>query len=182
MTGASERPSRSSPETRKAATGSSVSTVRALKAVHAAERDLLRIAQRDELTSAMATLAQQAALATAAKAQAISAYTASRIAALDPLLPISARAAAVARLRDEEAAELASMLLDEADRARQKRRVSIGVIKSAQKGRASDLRRRQRAERMVMAVAGHRRDRRAIGDGGRRASAHSFALRLRSTQ
>lgn len=170
MTGASERPSRSSLETRKAATGSSVSTVRALKAIHAAERDLLRVAQRDELTSAMATLAQQAALATAAKAQAISAHTASKIAALDPLLSIGARAAAVARLKDEEAAALAAMLLDEAGRARQMRRATIGVIKSAQKGRASDLRRRQRAERMVMAVAGHMRDRRAGAATAPRAS------------
>lgn len=181
MTGASERPSRSSPETRKAATGSSASTSRALKAVHAAERDLLRVAQRDELTHAIATLTHQMALATAAKAQAISAHTAGKIATLDPLLPASSRAAAVARFKDEEAAELAAMLLDEAGRGRQMRRASIGVLKAAQRQRVSDLRRRQRAERMVMAVAGHGRDRRGIADGGRRASAYSFAVRFRST-
>lgn len=150
--------------------------------MHAAERDLLRTTQRGELAHALATLAQEAALATAAKAQGISAHTASKVAALDPLLPASVRAAAMARLKDEEAAELAAMLLDEAGRAPQMRRSSIGVIKSAQKGRAADLRRRQRAERMVMAVAGHKRDRRGIAAGGRRASVVSLAVRLRSTQ
>lgn len=181
MTGTSERPSRSSPETRKAATTKSTSTSRALKAVHAAERDLLRNTQRGELAHALATLAQQAALTTAAKAQGISAHTASKVAALDPLLPASVRAAAVARLKDEEAAELTSMLLDEADRARHIRLSSIGLIKSAQKGRAADLRRRQRAERMVMAVMGRKHDRRATADGAPRAAINPSLFRFRST-
>ncbi len=182
MTGTSERPSRSSPETRKADTDSSATASRALKAVHSAERDLLRTAQRSELTQAIATLAQQSALATAAKAQAISALTASKIAALDPQLSIDARIAAIARLKDEEAAELVSMLLDEARRAKQLRQASIGVIKSAQKVRAADQGRRHRAERLSMTVRSRKRKRRRINTGAPHAAVNPSLLRFRSTR
>lgn len=150
--------------------------------MHSAERDLLRSTQRGELTHAVATLAQQAARATAAKAQAISAHYASKSAALDPRLSIIERMAAVARLKDEEAAELACILLEEARRAQHVRRASIGVIKSAQKVRAADLRRRHRAERMVMAVS-ERKRRRAAGDfATRHAAIQPARLRFRSAQ
>ncbi|MEQ1615295.1 MAG: hypothetical protein ABL904_21290 [Hyphomicrobiaceae bacterium] len=150
--------------------------------MHSAERDLLRTAQRSELTHAIATLAQQSALATAAKAQAISALTASKIAALDPQLSIEVRVAAIARLKDEEAAELVSMLLDEASRAKQLRQASIGVIKSAQKVRAADQGRRQRAERLSMTVSGRKRKRRRINNGAPHAAVNPSLLRFRPSR
>ena len=57
----------------------------ALKALHAAERDLLRVSHRAELTTLAAELAQQSAKATAVKAQVITALSASKIAAIDPV-------------------------------------------------------------------------------------------------
>ncbi len=87
----------------------------------------------------------------------------------------------MARLKGEEAAELTSMLLDEARRAQQMRRASIGVIKSAQKGRTAELRRRQRAERVVMVVSGRKRDRRRAG-GARPASLNFSKLLFKTTR
>ena len=157
MTGTSERPSRSSPETRKAAFWSIATPRHALKALHAAERDLMRVSQRSDMTTLAAELAQQSAKATAAKAQAITALYASKIAAIDPGLSASARAAAVARLKDEEAAELATMFLSETRNADSDRKAKRAAVSARHRGVRHAVQGRQRGERVVLTVSSRSR-------------------------
>jgi hypothetical protein len=121
--------------------------------VHAAERDLLWAAHRAALSALLQMLASDAAQAMAAKSQAISAHHASRSAALDPSLTPEARAAAIARIRSEEAAELAAMLLEENRRAAALRSSRIASLKAGQRQMSSAQRMRHRRERAAMSVA-----------------------------
>lgn len=123
-----------------------------MKALHAAERDLLRVSQHAEMTALAVELAQQSAKATASKAQAISALCAAKIAAINPALSVSARAAAIARLKDEEAAELAAMFLTETRRADRDRKGNRAAIAARHRGIRHAVQARQRAERMVLAM------------------------------
>jgi hypothetical protein len=152
VTGTSERQSRSSPETRKAAFRTIATTRHALKALHAAERDLLRASHRAEMTTLAAELARQSAKATAAKAQAVTALYASKIAAIDPALSASARAATVARLKDEEGAELAAMFLSETRNADSDRKAKRAAVAARHRGVRHAVQGRQRGERLVLAV------------------------------
>ncbi len=171
MTGTSERPSRSSPETRKAAFRTIATPRHALKALHAAERDLMRVSQRSEMTTLAADLAHQSAKAAAAKAQAITALYASKIAAIDPALSVSARAAALARLKDEEGAELAAMFLNETRNADSDRKAKRAAVSARHRGVRHAVQGRQRAERMVLSVTSRSRSKLSAGTSSlRRAS------------
>jgi len=121
--------------------------------VHAAERDLLWAAHRAALSALLQMLASDAAQAMAGKSQAITAHHASRSAALDPSLTPEARAAAIARIRSEEAAELAAMLLEENRRAAALRSSRIASLKAGQRQMSSAQRMRHRRERAAMSVA-----------------------------
>jgi hypothetical protein len=121
--------------------------------VHAAERDLLWAAHRAALSALLQQLASDAAQAMAGKSQAISAHHAARSAALDPSLTPEARAAAIARIRSEEAAELAAMLLEENRRAAAMRSSRIASLKVGHRQMSSAQRMRHRRERAAMSVA-----------------------------
>jgi hypothetical protein len=170
VTGTSERPSRSSPETRKAAFRTIATTRHALKALHAAERDLLRVSHRAEMTTLAAEVAQQSAKATAAKAQAITALYASKIAAIDPGLSASARAAASARLKDEEAAELATMFLSETRNADSDRKAKRTAVAARHRGIRHAVQGRQRGERVVLSVTSRSRSKLSGGSSPLRRS------------
>lgn len=121
--------------------------------MHAAERDLLWAAHRSALSALLQSLASEAALAMAGKSQAISAHHAAKVAVLDPGLSPDARAAAIARIRSEEAAELASMLLEENRRAGAVRSSRIASLKAGQRQASTAQRTRHRRERASLSVA-----------------------------
>lgn len=150
--GASERPSRSSLETRKAEPGSHTTARDALRSLHAAERKLLHASQRADLERALAACATRLALASAAKAQAITADSAARIAALDATLTLEQREAAVQRIKAEETAALAGLYLAAARDAEHERRVVADTIEVEHRRATAILSHRQRIERIVMAV------------------------------
>ncbi len=151
----------------------------ALRAVHAAERDLLWAAHRAALAQLLQALAADAAQGIAARSQAITAHHASKVAALDPGLSPQARAAAIARIRGEEAAEIAQMLLDESRRAAGRRASSIAALKSGQRQTSTAMRTRHRRERAVLSVAVRHRTRLVGGRHRSWQAVRSLTRRLR---
>lgn len=152
ITGASERPSRSSLETRKADATDTKTARHALRSLHLAERQLLRASQRAETAKALAECASRSALATSAKAQGITGHFAGKVAALSKDLPQQQRAAAIAQLKLEEGAALANMYLEAAREGEQERRSVVGPIKVRHKSSSAGLSRRHRIERGALAV------------------------------
>ena len=123
MTGLAERPSRKPPETRKA---NSSFDLKQLTAQHRSAHQQLLIAQRAEL-------AQLRAVPSHTKA---SALTQTEIAvefghrwAEINRLPVAERAAAAAALRAEQAAALASRLIQHASRLRDIRRAGLAAVR-----------------------------------------------------
>ena len=121
------------------------------------------------MSTLAAVLAQQSAKSTASKAQAIGAHCAAKIAAIDPALSVSARAAAVARLKDDEAAELAAMFLGESRRADSDRKGNRAAVAARHRGIRHAVQARQRAERMVLAVTSRSRSKPGGTSSARRA-------------
>ena len=153
ITGASERPSRSTLETRKADATDTKTARHALRSLHLAERQLLRASQGAETTKALAECASRSALATSAKAQAITGHFADKVAALSKDLTGQQRAAAIAQLKLEEGAALANMYLEAARESEQERRSVVGLIKARHRSASAGLSRRHRIERGALAVA-----------------------------
>ncbi|MEQ1694812.1 MAG: hypothetical protein ABL901_03130 [Hyphomicrobiaceae bacterium] len=121
-----------------------------MRSLHAAERKLLAASQRAEIEQALAACAARRALASAAKAQAITAEFAGRIAALTAMS--RDREAAVQRIKAEETAALASLYLAASHDGEQERRAVVFAIKLEHARALARLNHRQRIERMVMAV------------------------------
>ena len=152
MTGASERPSRSTPETRKADKGSSSTARTALKALHAAERSLMSARHKSEMQRTSSDVAARTALGIGAKAQGITAHYAAKVTALGKELTDDQRAAEIAQLKLEEAAELGHMYMKSAREGEALRRAAMGPIKTRHKTDRHQLSRRHRAERAAIAV------------------------------
>lgn len=157
MTGASERPSRSPLETRKASDGSDKGLRDAMRSVHAAERALLSARHQGEIDRALAGIAADAALATSARGQLITAYYADRMARIAAHLSPAERAAQIRQLQGEEVAAMAALHLETARESTAARQSVLSPIRAQHRLARAGLARRQRAERMTVALADRRR-------------------------
>lgn len=163
MTGASERPSRSSLETRKASGSKLRETHRdqrdlrsgigkAEQALVAAEMALLVATQRVARRRALAAIDAAFAARHGDRRAAIQARYAGLRAALEPGQDAAARTAVLMRLVADEAAELAVLALEmAAERARAKRMVSVALLMQSRSARRQ-LRRCRRHRAVVRAV------------------------------
>jgi hypothetical protein len=124
----------------------------ALTAVHAGERHLLRSAQGYELAHLLAAVEARGQQARDAGMALISGRFAAWIAAIMDTTPQAGRAAALARLRDEQANEVAALQVINAAETRVQRRVITGTVRLQHRHSLSILAQRQRHERMGSAL------------------------------
>lgn len=123
-----------------------------MRAIHTAERQLLRSAQQQEIAMAMAQLSSAAQSLRSAGMAAIAGQYASRRAGL-MTMDAAAREAALARLRDEEAAEAAAFAARCDAAAMSERRVVLGGLKARHREARGVLAARHRGDRLGL-VAG----------------------------
>ncbi len=153
MTGQTERPSRSPPENRKAKASPPRNAKAALLGLHRAEQQLLLASQSAERKATLQRLRAQAAVERTIARQAITDKYVRMIAAMPAALAPTERTAMLARLRLEEASEVAQLTQA---LAQQQAKASRGaMLDLAQRHRAqrAGLRVSQRRQRAVAAAA-----------------------------
>jgi hypothetical protein len=157
VTGPLDRPSQQPPETRKAEKPKGIARRKvriAMQAVHVAERHLLQSAQRYEIADATAIVAARGQQLRDAGMAAITGRIVHQVAALSPTLSKSARAAAIAKLRDEEVAEIAVFQVQLAADTRNESRTVVGALRLRHKQNRTALLQRHRRERIGAVMIG----------------------------
>lgn len=167
MTGASERPNWSTPETRKAdegrrgrlhqlGNGDLAHSARiAMRSLCKAEITLLIAAQNDERQRALSCVDAALQSQHAGRIAAVIARFADRRTASGAILDVHARAAAMQRIAMEETTELASFSVELANEKRRLRHQTLGGLSVVHRAERKALGIRNRRQRAVFAVLVH---------------------------
>lgn len=146
VTGILERPSRNTPETRKADRASRSHVIAALLSLHAAEHAVMTARHRDATSAALQSLYAQCVSHLAGELAAIAATTRAKMAAILLLRDPSARAAALQRLKEDERMEVTVARRKAADRRRSAHAALMGALRPQQRAERQDLQRAHRAQ------------------------------------
>lgn len=159
MTGALERPSQRSPETRTAIEQLKEDrdelrlARRVVASTHAAQRMLLAATQLAERHQALALSGAEQAAQKSVSARAIAAKYANLLARVFDCGDAKAAAAARERIRIEEAIELGQLDLSASQRASARRKTLVATLRLRQRLERAALAHRQRRQRAMLAIA-----------------------------